>query len=258
MIATKPTASKAATNGHAPASSGFNLRRKTSLAAGVLYVLTFVSMPTLVLYGPVKTANYILGAGPDTGALFGVILEIVVALAGIGTAVALFPVLKRQNEGMALALVGNRVLEASTIFVGVLCLLAVVSLRQAGAGPEALVTSHTLVAMYNRIFLIGQSFLPAVDDLLLGILLYQSRLVPRALPLLGLIGVPLLVAGDVAVLFGFVSTSQAAVTALPIALFEFSLGVWLIVRGFQPCPILSSDQRVAGLTPSLAPVALAR
>jgi hypothetical protein len=258
MIATKPTASKAATNGHAPASSGVNLRRKTSLAAGVLYLLTFVSMPTLVLYGPVKTANYILGAGPDTGVLFGGILEIIVALAGIGTAVALFPVLKRQNEGIAMAFVGSRVLEASTIFVGVMCLLTVVSLRQAGAGADALVTSHTLVAMYNRIFLIGQSFMPAVDDLLLGILLYQSRLVPRVLPLLGLIGVPLLVASDIAVLFGVVGTSQAAVFALPIALFEFSLGVWLVVKGFQPSPILSTDLRDAGLTPSLAPLAVRR
>jgi uncharacterized protein DUF4386 len=253
MIATQPT-----TNGHAPPRSRVNLRRKTSLAAGVLYVLTFVSMPTLVLYGPVKTANYILGAGPDTGAIFGVILEIIVALAGIGTAVALFPVLKRQNEGMAMALVGNRVLEAATIFIGVLCLLTVVSLRQAGAGADALVTSHTLVDMYNRIFLIGQSFLPAVDDLLLGILLYQSRLVPRVLPLLGLIGVPLLVAGDVAVLFGFVTTSQAAVTALPIALFEFSLGVWLIVKGFQAAPTLSGELRISELSPSLTPVAVTR
>jgi hypothetical protein len=112
--------------------------------------------------------------------------------------------------------------------------------------------------MYNRIFLIGQSFLPAVDDLLLGILLYQSRLVPRVLPVLGLIGVPLLVAGDIAVLFGLVGTSQAAITALPIALFEFSFGVWLIVRGFQPSPILSSDPQVSGLTTSLVPVAVAR
>ena len=258
MIATKPTASKAATNGHAPASSGVNLRRKTSLAAGVLYLLTFVSIPTLGLYGPVKGANYILGAGPDTGVLVGGILEIIVALAGIGTAVALFPVLKRQNEGIAMAFVGTRVLEAATIFAGVACLLTVVALRQAGAGADALVTSHTLVAMYNRIFLIGQSFMPAVDDLLLGILLYQSRLVPRVLPVLGLIGVPLLVAGDIAVLFGVVGTSQAAITALPIALFEFSLGVWLVVKGFQPSPILSTDLRDAGLNPSLAPAAVTR
>ena len=145
-----------------------------------------------------------------------------------------------------MAFVGNRVLEAATIFAGVACLLTVVALRQAGAGADALVTSHALVAMYNRTFLIGQSFLPAVDDLLLGILLYESRLVPRVLPVLGLIGVPLLVAGDIAVLFGLVGTSQAAITALPIALFEFSLGVWLVVKGFQPAPILSSDLRIAG------------
>ncbi|HEX7264278.1 MAG TPA: DUF4386 domain-containing protein [Candidatus Dormibacteraeota bacterium] len=235
-----------------------NLRRKTSLAAGVLYLLTFVSMPTLVLYGPVKSATYILGAGPDTGVLFGGILEIIVALAGIGTAVALFPVLKRQNEGIAMAFVGSRVLEASTIFVGVMCLLTVVSLRQAGAGTDALVTSHALVTMYNRIFLIGQSFMPAVDDLLLGILLYQSRLVPRVLPMLGLAGVPLLVGSDAAVLFGVVGASQAVVFALPIALFEFSLGVWLVVKGFQPSPILSSDPLIAGMTPSLTPVAVTR
>src|SRR6266581_7328671 len=73
--------------------------RKTALVAGVLYLLTFVSIPTLFLYGPVKSANYILGAGPDTSAIIGGILEIIVALAGIGTAVVLFPVLKKQNEG---------------------------------------------------------------------------------------------------------------------------------------------------------------
>src|SRR5205823_8018739 len=72
--------------------------RKTALVAGVLYLLTFVSIPTLFLYGSVKSANYIIGAGPDTAAIIGGISEIIVALAGIGTAVVLFPVLKRQNE----------------------------------------------------------------------------------------------------------------------------------------------------------------
>ena len=76
--------------------------RKISLVAGLLYLLTFVSIPTLFLYGQVKGANYIIGAGPDTAAIIGGVLEIIVALAGIGTAVALFPVLKRQNEGVAL------------------------------------------------------------------------------------------------------------------------------------------------------------
>ena len=206
--------------------------RKTSLAAGVLYLLTFVSIPTLALYGPVKGANYILGAGPDTGALFGGILEIIVGLACIGTAVALYPVVKRQNEGVALGFVGSRVLEAGTIFAGVAFLLTVVSLRQAAAGADALVTAHTLVAMYDRMFLIGQSFIPAVNALLLGSLLYQSRLVPRVLPLIGFVGAPLLVAGDIAVLFGLIGqhAPSTALAAIPIALWEFSLGVWLVLQ----------------------------
>ena len=215
--------------------------RKTALVAGALYLLTFVSIPTLALYGSVKGANYILGAGPDTGAIFGGILEIIVALACIGTAVALYPVVKRQNEGVALGFVGSRVLEAGTIFAGVACLLTVVTMRQAGAGADALVTGHALVAMYDRLFLVGQSFIPAVNALLLGSLLYQSRLVPRVLPLLGFIGAPLLVASDITVLFGLFDRSAApvALAALPIALWEFSLGVWLVVKGFKPSRILA-------------------
>jgi Domain of unknown function (DUF4386) len=216
--------------------------RKTALVAGVLYLLTFISIPTLFLYGPVKGANYILGPGPDTAVIVGGILEMIVALAGIGTAVVLFPVLKRQNEAVALGFVGSRVLEAATIFSGVACLLSVVTLRQAGVGAGALVAAQTLVAMYNRTFLIGQSFMPVVDDLLLGFLLYQSRLVPRVLPLLAFIGAALLVASDIAVLFDLLGQTSAAASlaALPIALFEFSLGVYLIVKGFKPSPILSS------------------
>src|SRR5437868_2422779 len=101
---------------------------KTALVAGVLYLLTFVSIPTLGLYGAIHDPNYILGPGPDTAVLLGAVLEIIVALTGIGTAVALFPVLKRQNEGAALGLVASRVLEASTMFVGVAFLLTIVSL----------------------------------------------------------------------------------------------------------------------------------
>jgi Domain of unknown function (DUF4386) len=217
-------------------------RRKTALVAGVLYLLTFVSIPTLFLYGQVKGANYIIGAGPDTSAIIGGILEIIVALAGIGTAVVLFPVLKKQNEAAALGLVASRILESGTIFVGVAFLLSIVTLRQAGAGAEALVTSHVLVALYDRIFLLGQSFMPAICDLLLGFLLYQSRLVPRGLSLIGIVGAPLLLASYLAVLFSLIGqhTPLAELPALPVALFEFSLGVWLVVKGFQPSPILSA------------------
>src|SRR5207247_1990944 len=173
--------------------------RKTALAAGVLYLLTFVSIPTLALYGAIRDPNYIIGSGPDTSVLIGAVLEIIVALAGIGTAVALYPVLKKQNEGVALGFVGSRVLEASTIFAGVAFLLTIVSLRQDGAGADTLVTGHALVTMYDRKFLIGQSFMPAVNDLLLGFLLYRSRLVPRVLPLIGIVGAAPLVTGDIAV-----------------------------------------------------------
>jgi hypothetical protein len=142
--------------------------RKISLAGGILYLLTFVSMPIGFLYMSVlNDPNYIVGAGPDTGVIIGGILELIVALAGIGTAVALYPVLKRQNEGVALGFIGTRVLEASTIFADVVCLMAIVTLRRAGVGPEALVTGKTLVALYG-LFRLGQNLMPAVNDLLLG------------------------------------------------------------------------------------------
>ena len=216
--------------------------RRTALVAGALYLLTFVSIPTLALYGPIHDPKYIVGPGPDTGVIVGAILEMIVALACVGTAVALFPVVKRQNEGVALGFVGSRVLEASTIFAGVACLLSVVTLRQAGVGAGGLATAQALVALYDRLFLVGQSFIPAVNALLLGSLLYQSRLVPRVLPLLAFIGAALLVASDIGVLFNLWGqrSSLAGLLALPIALWEFSLGVYLIVKGFKPSPILSS------------------
>jgi hypothetical protein len=138
--------------------------RKTSLAAGVLYLLTFVSIPTLFLYVPVHDPKYIVGPGPDTNVILGGILEMIVALAGIGTAVALYPVLKRQNEGVALGLVGSRVLEGAGILAGVACLLAVVSLRQAGAGADALVTGQTLAILYGRTVMSSVLTPRAVDN----------------------------------------------------------------------------------------------
>jgi len=219
--------------------------RKIALAAGVLYVLTFVSIPSIALYAQVKSANYITGAGPDTAAIIGGILEIIVALAGFGTAVVLFPVLKKQNETLALGLVAARVLESSTIFLGVAFLFSIVTLRQEGAGADALVSSHTLATLYDRIFLLGQSFMPAVCDLLLGYLLYKSRLVPRALSLIGLVGGPLLIVGYLAVLFGLVGQRDllAGLSALLVALFEFSLGVYLTIKGFKPTPLTAELDR---------------
>lgn len=209
--------------------------RKIALVAGIFYLLTFVSIPTLAIYSSVKSANYILGAGPDTPAIIGGILEIIVALAGISTAVVLFPVLKKENESAALGLVGARILESSAILVGVAFLLSIVSLRQSGADAQMLVASKTLVILYDRIFLLSQSFMPAICDLLLGFLLYRSRLVPRALSLIGIVGGPILIAGYLAVMFGLVGQRDplAGLSAVPVALFELSLGVWLVVKGFN-------------------------
>jgi hypothetical protein len=220
--------------------------RKTALVAGIFYLITFISVPTLALYGPVKNhRDWILSSGSHTGVLVGGFLEVIMALACIGTAVTLYPVVKRQNEGVALGFVAARVLEAVMIFTGVVSLLSLLTLRQdlggaAGANTAALVTvgaSH--VAVYNWTFLLSQSLMPGINALLLGSLMYRSRLVPRFIPVMGLIGGPLLIIAVFATLFGQHSslTGLAGLPVIPVAAWEFSLGVWLVVKGFRPSPI---------------------
>ncbi len=222
-----------------------NSHRKIALKAGIFYLLTFVSIPTLSLYSSVHDPNYILGSGPDTNVFIGVILELIVALTGIGTAVALYPLLKKQSGSVALGLVGSRVLEAGTIFAGTAFLLSIVTLRQSGVGADALITGRALVTLYDRIFLVGQGLIPAVNDLLLGYLLYKSRLVPRALSIIGIIGAPMLVAGHLLVMFGAIGQRDPStfIFAVLVALFEFSLGLWLIFKGFNPsAPLILSSK----------------
>jgi hypothetical protein len=232
--------------------------RKTALIAGVFYLITFVSIPTLALYGPVKNhRDWILGSGGHTAVLVGGFLEVIVALAGIGTAVTLYPVIKRQNEGVALGFAAARVLEAGMIFTGVISLLSLVTLRQdlgtaAGANAAALVaTAASHVAIYKWTFLLGQSFMPGINALLLGSLLYRSRLVPRVIPVMGLIGAPLLIAAVFATLFGGIEqgSSWAVLAAVPVAAWELSLGVWLVVKGFKSSPI------TAGMVAASPPLA---
>jgi len=210
-----------------------NLSRKTSLAAGILYLLTFISIPTLSLYHEIHQPTFISSAAPSSDVVIGGMLELLMALFCIGTAIVLYPVLKKQNETLALGFVAARVLEAALIFAGVSALLTVLQLRT--LGPESTVMSRGLVMLYDRLFLISQSFIPAINGLLLGSLLYQSRLVPRLLPIVGIIGAFTLVAGDVAVLFGLYDqrAPEIAITAIPIALWEFSLGIYLVVKGFK-------------------------
>jgi len=219
--------------------------RKVSLTAGLFYLLTFISIPTLSLYGPVHEPGFILHPGGDNHIIMGGMLEIIVALAGIATAVVLYPILIRQHRTFALGLVASRILEAGTMFAGVAFLLTVVSLHQNGAGSESLATSNAFFSLYDRIFVLGQGFIPAINDLLLGILLYRSRLVPRSLSVIGIAGAFPLVAGYLATVFGVIDrvSPLAGLSAVPVAVFEFSLGVYLIVKGFKPdAPLLTQTQ----------------
>jgi hypothetical protein len=234
---------------HTPAATrpAMDPMRRRSLAAGILYLITFVSIPTLALYKPVKdqVGDFVLGAGSDTGVMWAALSEVIVGLAGIGTAIVLFPVLKRQSETPALGLVAARIVEATLIFVGVISVLSIVTLRDdvagtAGADPASLVTiGQTHLATYNWTFLLSQSLMPVFCDLFLGYLLYRSGLVPRILPIIALVGAPLLLASDIAVFFGaYANVSPfALLAALPVAAFEFSLGVYLIVKGFRPSAV---------------------
>jgi Domain of unknown function (DUF4386) len=220
--------------------------RKTALVAGVFYLITFISIPTLFLYGALKTdQRFIISSGSSTGVLWGAFLEVIVALAGIGTAVTLFPVVKRQNEGIALGFVAVRTLEAAMIFTGVLSLLSLVHLRQGlgtAAGLDrasAVTTGASLVSTYNGTMLLGQTLMPCLSALLLGTFMYRSGLVPRAIPLMGLIGAPLLITSTIAAFFGVIEQISvwSGIATVPVALWELSLGLWMTFKGFRPSPI---------------------
>ena len=230
--------------------------RKTALVAGIFYLITFISIPTLGLYGSMKTnQDWVTSSGSSTGVLWGAFLEVIVALAGIGTAVTLFPVVKRQNESMALGFAAVRTLEAAMIFTGVVSLLSLVHLRDvlSAAGvvdsSSLVTTGASLVATYNGTLLLGQTLMPCMSALLLGTLMYRSRLVPRAIPLMGLIGAPLLIASTIAAFFGVIDQISvwSGIATVPVALWELSLGLWLTFKGFRPSPI------TAGMVPASAP-----
>jgi hypothetical protein len=224
--------------------------RKTALIAGGLYLITFIAgiPPTFVLYSDVLTSpTFIVGSGTDTAVLWGGFLEIINAFACIGTAVVLFPVVKRQSEAAALGFVTTRVIEAAVIIVGVISLLSIVTLRQdlaAATGVEAasmVTVGKALVAIQHWTALIGPGLMPAFNALLLGYVMYRSGLVPRVIPTMGLIGAPLLLASFAATFFGL--TDQVSVVSgiavIPIFFWELSLGVYMAVKGFRPSHITS-------------------
>jgi hypothetical protein len=231
--------------------------RRIARIAGVLFVITFVtSIPALFLYGPVLNhIGYITGAGADTRVLLGAFLELILIIANIGTAVVLFPILKRQSEPLALGYVTARVIECVFIAVGILSLLAIVTLRQdlagGGSDPATLTTiGRSLVAIKDWTFLLGPGFVVGIGNgLMLGYLMYRSGLVPRRLAMLGLIGGPLVCASGIAVLFGGIERGGAEqfIATIPEFVWELSLGIYLIVKGFKSSPITAGNTRQTGV-----------
>src|SRR3954465_11812439 len=252
------------TTAHTPAvaRATTNPMRGRARLAGVLYVITFVSIPPLWLYPPVKDhADFVLGVGSTSGVMAGALSEVIVGLAGTATAVVLFPLLRRQSESAALGVLTARVIETALIFTGVISLLTLITLRNdvagtAGANPASLITAgHTQIAVYNSTFLLSQALMPVIVDALLGYLLYRSRLVPRILPIVALVGAPLLLVNDIAIFFGAYDKGSAldGLAAFPIGAFELAFGIWLIVKGFNPSSPLFAQPDVDTGVPASIP-----
>ncbi len=231
-----------------------NSTRKIAVVVGVFFLVTEVTaIAGLLLYGVVlNVPNYIATSGDDTRVFLGALSEMILAIANVGTAVTLFPIVKRQSEGIALGYVCGRLLEATVIVVGIISLLSVVTLRQDFAGTadassaSLAAVGKSLVAIHEWTFLFGPNFVLGVNTLMLAYLMHSSRRVPRFIAVLGLIGGPVIFASAIAVMFGLYkqTSTLGLIAGLPVLAWEVSLGVWLIVKGFKPSPITSGNTGV--------------
>ncbi len=226
---------------------GMDPLRKVALVGGLMYLLTFAaSIPQLKLFKHIvdDPAGFISKPGSNAAVLWGSWLEVVTAVACIGTAVALYPVTRRVSRSAAIGFVTSRVVEAALIAVGVVSLLSVVTLKAhfagaTGAQADSLrVTGEALVSIRQWTFLVGPGLIAGVNGLFLGYVMHRGRLVPRIIPTIGLIGAPLILISATSTIFGgWAQTSTTgALFALPIAVWEFSLGVYLTVKGFKSVP----------------------
>jgi hypothetical protein len=223
--------------------------QKPGRIAGLWFLGTFIfSIPAALLYGPVlNDPNYILGEGLDARIALGALLEILLAISNIATAVVFFPVLKRVNEAVALGYVASRTIESAIIVTGLISLMSVVTLRENFTGMNGdtaslMIAGQTLVALHGWTFLLGPQFCAGFGNgILLGYLMYKSALVPRPMALLGLIGGPLAFIGGVFVLFGAFDQPSGpliALTAIEVV-WEASLAIYLTVKGYRPSPLLA-------------------
>lgn len=241
-----------------------NLSRRTAVVAGVFFLLTEIgAIAGGLLYTPLlNDPEYIVSLGDDTSVFLGVCFEVILVISAVGTAVTLYPIVKRQNEALALAYVCARVLEAVIIVVGIISLLAVVTLRQDLAGSvdadaTVLVTvGASLLAIHEWTFFFGPGIALGIGSLLLASLMYTTRLVPRTIAVLGLVGGSLICASSLAVLFGAYEqiSTIGFVVALPVFAWEVSLAVWLIAKGFKAVPVLTglAPERVVESQPITA------
>jgi Domain of unknown function (DUF4386) len=228
--------------------------RRTALIFGALFIATFVtSIPALLLENPVlHPADFMAGSGGDTRVRVGLALEVLLILANIGTAVVLFPIVKRQNETLALGYVTARLVECTFIAIGIVSLLGVVTLRHkaGGADPGSLAAdAKALVAVRDWTFVLGPGFIVGVGNgLILGYLMWRSGLVPRGLAMLGLIGGPLICLTGLAVVLDIIDKGGTVQTiaTVPEFFWELLLGVYATVKGFKASPIL--DEPHPGLT----------
>jgi hypothetical protein len=214
---------------------------------GWLFVATFVtSIPAyFILYAPVRAnPDSITGAGADPTAsvALGAVLELILIIANVGTAVVPYAVFKRYSQGLALGYVAARLVECIFTAIGIISLLTFVFMRQEGTAGTDAALGQAFVAIYDRAFLLGPGIFAGVaNGMILGYLMYRSGLVPRGMAVLGLIGGPLLVAAAIAIMFDVIERGSLlqGVATIPEALWELSFGVYLIVKGFKPSPLLA-------------------
>jgi Domain of unknown function (DUF4386) len=222
--------------------------RMLAVAAGVLFIIATVAdlISRVVFVQPMLSAPVDLTkiSANENQVLLGALFLFIGAAAAAGIAIALYPVLRKHNEGLALGSVGFRLIEAALYIGIVVCLLLLVTLSQqsanAGAGASAAyeVPAALLIAARDSL---GEVAVLAFG---LGALMYygvfyQTRLVPRWLSAWGLVAIVSVMVSTLLVIFGLaepMSTTQI-VLALPIFLQEMVLAVWLIAKGFNPSAI---------------------
>ncbi len=234
--------------------------RKIATVTGWLMVVTFVtSIPAyFILYAPVRDhPEYITGAGSDPTAsvALGAVLELILIIANVGTAVVPYVIYRRYSEGLALGYVAARLVEATFIAIGIVSLLTFLLMRQEGTAGTDAALGQAFVAVYDRAFLIGPGFFAGVaNGMILGYLMYRSRLVPRGLAMFGLIGGPLVALSGIAVMFDIIDRGSGlqGIATIPEFIWELSFGIYLIAKGFKPSPILAGldGAPVPHVTPS--------